>query len=68
MTSIGVDMKRRGRPVTTGKGHLVGVRLLPPALDALDAWIGSQPEPKPSRPEAMRRLMTAALALERPLA
>lgn len=62
MASIGVNTKRRGRPVTTGKGQLVGVRLLPPALAALDTWIARQPEPKPSRPEAVRRLLAAALA------
>ena len=62
MASIGVDTNRRGRPVTTGKGQLVGVRLLPPALAALDTWIARQPEPKPSRPEAVRRLMAVALA------
>jgi hypothetical protein len=37
------------------------VRVQPPALDALDAWIARQPEPKPSRPEAVRRLLAAAL-------
>jgi len=53
--------KSRGRPKTTGKGQLIGVRLLPPALTVLDAWILAQPDPKPSRPEAIRRLLTAAL-------
>jgi hypothetical protein len=31
------------------------------ALDALDAWIAAQPEPRPSRPEAIRRLLGEAL-------
>ena len=61
MSSIGVNKKRRGRPVTTGKGQLVGVRLLPPALAALDTWIARQPEPKPSRPEAVRRILAVVL-------
>jgi hypothetical protein len=30
--------------------------------DRLDAWIAAQPDPKPSRPEAIRRLVEAALA------
>jgi hypothetical protein len=33
------------------------VRLQPDHLAALDTWIAEQPEPKPSRPEAVRRLM-----------
>lgn len=28
---------------------------------ALDVWIAQQPEPKPSKPEAMRRLVWEAL-------
>ena len=40
----------------------VNVRLPPAELDALDAWIATQPEPRPTRPEAVRRLMTAGLA------
>jgi ParB family transcriptional regulator, chromosome partitioning protein len=31
-------------------------------LDRVDAWIVSQPDPKPSRPEAIRRLVEKALA------
>jgi hypothetical protein len=30
-------------------------------LAALDAWIERQPEPKPSRPEAIRRLVEKGL-------
>jgi len=56
-----VITRKRPGPPPTGTGHLVGVRLLPPALAALDAWIAAQPDPKPSRPEAIRRLLTAAL-------
>lgn len=33
------------------------VRLQPEHLAALDAWIARQPEPRPSRPEAIRRLV-----------
>jgi hypothetical protein len=30
-------------------------------LDALDAWIAAHPEPRPSRPEAIRRILSQAL-------
>jgi hypothetical protein len=30
---------------------------------ALDAWTEKQPEPKPSRPEAIRRILRDALKL-----
>ena len=53
--------KKIGRPVTTGKGELIGVRLHEPALGDLDAWIAAQPEPRLSRPEAIRRLLAEAL-------
>jgi hypothetical protein len=29
--------------------------------DKLDAWIAAQPEPRPLRPEAIRRLLAEAL-------
>ena len=56
-----ITKKRRGRPVTTGKGTLVGVRLLDEPLASLDAWIGKQREPDLSRPEAIRRLIELGL-------
>ena len=59
--SISAGTKRKGRPKTTGKGQQIGVRLLPPSLSALDAWIARQPEPRPSRPEAIRRILADAL-------
>ena len=54
-------MRRKlGRPRVDSED--VHVRLTRPALDTLDAWIASQPEPRPSRPEAIRRLLAEALA------
>jgi hypothetical protein len=53
--------KSRGRPKTTGLGVPALVRLHPPLLDNLDAWIAAHPEPRPSRPEAIRRLLDEAL-------
>lgn len=39
---------------------MIGVRLQPAQLAQLDAWIDAQDD-KPSRPEAVRRLLSAAL-------
>lgn len=54
--SIHDAIKRRGRPAT-GKGEPVTVRLQPEQLGALDAWIAIQPDPKPTRPEAIRNAL-----------
>ena len=48
-----------GRPITTGKGELIGVRLLPELLSAVDRY-QEQVEAE-SRPEAIRRLIEIAL-------
>src|SRR3954471_5206142 len=55
-----IPRKRRGPP-PTGQGVPIMLRLQPEQLAALDRWIAAQPEPKLSRPEAIRRLLTAAL-------
>ena len=54
--------KKRGRPVTTGKGTLIGVRILDDPLAALDGWIEKQKEPDLKRPEAIRRLVELGLS------
>jgi hypothetical protein len=59
--SVRVNTKRRGRPKTTGKGELLGVRIHAQQLAALDNWIGQQND-APSRPEAIRRLLEQALS------
>jgi len=41
---------------------MIGVRLQPLSLAELDAWIIAQPDPRLSRPEAIRRLVEKALA------
>ena len=56
-----VKPARRGRPRTGSTPILV--RLQPLCIEALDAWIASQAPPRPTRPEAMRRLLAGALAL-----
>jgi hypothetical protein len=48
---------RRRSPQT---GLLIGVRLQPHDLKAVDEWASKQDD-KPSRPEAMRRLIGQAL-------
>jgi hypothetical protein len=65
MTSIADSRKKigRGRP-ETGIGPAIGLRLYPELSADLDAWIERQPEPRPSRPEAIRRLLRKALDIE----
>jgi hypothetical protein len=51
----------RGRP-ETGIGPSIGLRLYPDLDAELDVWISAQPDPKPSKPEAIRRLLRHALS------
>ena len=62
--SISVNANKRGRPVTTGTGTIVGVRMLDRPLAALDTWIAKQKEPELSRPEAIRRLVELGLKVK----
>jgi hypothetical protein len=59
MSRVFSAKKKTGRPRVDSEA--VNVRLERPALDILDAWIAAQPEPRPSRPEAIRRLLVEAL-------
>jgi hypothetical protein len=52
--------KKRGPP-PTGVGTLIGVRLHPPALAALDKWASQQGD-QPTRPEAIRRMIEQVLS------
>lgn len=56
--------RKPGRP-PTGIGEPIGVRLHPGLAAKLEAWIAAQPDPKPSRPEAIRRLLEEALERSR---
>jgi hypothetical protein len=56
-----ITKKRRG-PAPTGKGTLVGVRLQPDRLSAVDAWIAKQDIPM-TRPEAIRAMLDAVLVI-----
>jgi hypothetical protein len=51
--------KKRGPPAT-GKGTLVGVRLQPDLLTALDEWAAARNHGL-GRPEAIRQLLAIAL-------
>jgi hypothetical protein len=62
--SIRVIPKKRGRPKTTGKGTLIGVRLHAADLSAIDDWASTQ-EDQPSRPEAIRRMIEQVLKKKR---
>ena len=52
-----------GRP-PTGIGKTIGLRLYQDMEAELDAWIADQPDPKPSKPEAIRRLIDRGLEAE----
>jgi hypothetical protein len=52
--------RSRGRPSTGGRRDGVMVRLETAQFKALDAWSSKQ-KPKPSRPEAIRRLVERGL-------
>jgi len=58
-STVSDNKKKMGRPAT-GVGTMIGVRLQPDQLTALDAWINHQPDTL-SRPEAVRRLMEIGL-------
>jgi hypothetical protein len=50
------------KPLATGKGILVGVRLQPSDLTALDHWIRRDGRHR-TRPEAIRQLVNTGLAI-----
>ena len=52
-----LTQKRKRGPMPTGKGTLVGVRLQPDLLEALDRYIAEE-KPDTSRPEALRVAFT----------
>jgi hypothetical protein len=56
--------KKMGRP-PTGIGRTIGLRLYPEMEAELDAWIAELPDPKPSKPEAIRQLLGVALREKR---
>jgi hypothetical protein len=59
-TSVSALQKKRGRPAT-GVDPMLNFRSPPELTARIEAWIGAQPDPKPSRSEAIRRLVEKAL-------
>jgi hypothetical protein len=55
-----LPQKRKPGPRPTGKGKLIGLRLQPAPLSALDAFVADQREPI-SRLEAIRVILTQFL-------
>lgn len=53
--SISKTKGKGGRPRTDATPIMV--RVYPDQLAALDAWISAQSDPKPSRPEAIRKAL-----------
>ena len=58
--SIPDTQKKRGRPATGVTPHQ-GVRMSEGLLAGIEAWRDAQPDPKPSRAEAIRRILTEHL-------
>lgn len=55
------DITKARKPRAPATGTPVVVRMQPEQLAPLDAWIADQPEPKPSRPEAIREAVSEHL-------
>jgi hypothetical protein len=54
--------KKSGRARSANDGEEVRARIERSLLVKLDAWIAEQPQPHPSRSEAVRRILAQALA------
>ena len=59
MSSLFEHKKKIGRPKVDSE--LLRSRMERALINRMDAWIAAQPDPKPSRPEAIRRLVDQAL-------
>jgi hypothetical protein len=55
----GTTKRKRGRPVTTGKGIQIGMRWQESELSAIDDWMNVHEVT--TRPEAIRRLVELGL-------
>src|ERR1700761_1043980 len=58
-STIGIQ-KLRGRP-KSGQTPIPALRLPEELRTKIDDWIAAQPEPRPARSEAIRRLLAEAL-------
>ena len=61
-----LEKKKLGRPAI-GKGVQINAMHRPEDVAALDAWIESQPQPRPTRPEAVRVAVREWLADRQPV-
>jgi hypothetical protein len=61
--SVSTKNRKRGRPATTGKGTLIGIRWHEPLLGMIEAWAARQQD-KPERSEAIRRLVERGLGAD----
>jgi hypothetical protein len=52
---------KRGRPPGVKHGEFVGLRIPESLSLQIDAYIAAQPEPRPSRSEAIRQLLAVGL-------
>jgi hypothetical protein len=62
-----ITKKMRGRPLTTGKGTLIGVRMQPDELAVLDSWLTRDGRGL-TRPQAIRLLVELGLGAAKPIA
>ncbi len=58
-----LEKKKLGRPAI-GKGLQFNAMLRPELAERVDGWIARQPDPAPTRPEAIRRLVERGLAAD----
>jgi hypothetical protein len=61
--AIDARNKSRRRSLSNVDGEEVRVRIERPLLSAIAGWIAKQPEPRPSRPEAIRRILSEVLGM-----
>ena len=64
--SDSIDHKKKSRKRARADALVIAVRAPRAELTLIDAWIGAQAAPRPTRAEAMRRLSQIALARLRP--
>jgi hypothetical protein len=50
--------KAAAEAVLRDRMRIAAIDMQPAVFDALDAWIADQPDPKPTRPEAIRHALT----------
>jgi hypothetical protein len=60
---LSVQKKTRGRPKGRTRPETVAVRLFAETIEAVDTWRDQQPDPKPTRPEAVRQLIKRGLGV-----